>query len=712
MLAAYLGSGLIEWAAAFPGVSKERDNTARERGGVSGRGHTLLRWCGYCVVKPAPANLSSGCLIIQVQDHRSSTAKATSKTDNTTVPGSIHNYNLWITPSPTVPYPDAAKQEPKPPKVVEVKKKEVEKSEKAKGPKIYTTVMHPTPLSLYADMEVLACTLAPVAIRANMRNGSVSVAPTPTSATNPHTPGLTANAAAGTPTSPVFKKPRMMLSDSTAPNFEANTLLATSPQLILTPAKSAEQAHEIHKALRNPRHCNPIPPPKTRKRTIAELQADEAAAAGQEAFLLLGSPQSAAPESAVADGPEPTFKRFKAIEEIKRKAVEKKREEKAKEVQKARAEHDARQQREKQQRQQQQREDLEQRKMAAVRAASASQHGSPVLPQAVTMHHTSSAQNNGSISVTTTRPGSAGAVPQPVMSREQAAARMQSQYSTTQQQQVAHHQLQMLRQQQHQQQQQQQQQQHQQQQAAAAQAAAQAAAAAHGHDPHLAVSHPSQASPRLAQASPRIAQASPRIAPSQPHPLSQPPHTSAHLTSTAAATNAYQQQQIRLAVAQQQAAHRASPLHHPPGTVLGPNGQPQGHPVQQHPVQMPPQYRIMQPQQHNAAAAAAAMQFQQLSPQQQLFYQQQQQHHHQQQQMYHQQQMQAGRGAALVGKTAGGAIRAGQMGRGIMMPNGQPGQPQGQFQDLGFAIGAAPQGMQVGMQGMMGRGQMGMGRGR
>lgn len=272
-------------------------------------------------------NMNSGCLIVQVCDHRtatssSSTRGAKAKSDA----GSIHNFNQWTCPSPYANYPPEKLQVrnrgPPAGSTPEQKPPDAEKDEeeaKEKKTRIFTTVLHPTQMTLLADMSLLACTPMPQ--------------PTSKSGTAIQTP-LTIATSAQTPTTARIPRQKMVLDDSNAMQFEAQHLLATSPALILKPTTTPQEAHRILQALKNPNHCFPLPPPKARKRTMAELQADEAQAAEQERLLLFMDDKrynahvsgAGAPDSAVGDGAgqpfEQNFKKFKTIEALKERMKE------------------------------------------------------------------------------------------------------------------------------------------------------------------------------------------------------------------------------------------------------------------------------------------------------------------------------------------------------------------------------------------------------
>ncbi|KAF9871159.1 hypothetical protein CkaCkLH20_11328 [Colletotrichum karsti] len=302
-----------------------------------------------------------GCLIVQVHDHKSvaqvkDVARPTSASSKV-VPSSIHNHNPYIVPSPYVPYPkeslgthpepSLADQEDVKPKTAEQKDKESmpapslpgdgQKSKTPSKPKIFTVVLHPTPESLQADLLLKTMTPRGVTDGRGSIDGTVPpstpismVPPTPTAGSMP----------------PPAKKPkreRMELDASNIYLAESQILLATNAPLFLEPTKNAEETIGLLDALAHPKHSDPPPQPKTRKRTVAEMEADEAAAADQEKYMLIlddrlasavGGAQSGA-NGADKEGPavvstfEPRFERFKVIADIKREYEQKKEAEKA-----------------------------------------------------------------------------------------------------------------------------------------------------------------------------------------------------------------------------------------------------------------------------------------------------------------------------------------------------------------------------------------------
>ncbi|KAK6540036.1 Transcription factor spt20 [Orbilia ellipsospora] len=234
---------------------------------------------------------------------------------------SLNKWNDHLTPSPFVPYP-AHKNEIKeePPANDEAKPMEVDSSSSKpeESKKVYTTVLHPTPASLHAEICLLAST--PVPPNARGRHNSIAQTPATPASANPLT------VSTGT-----TKSHPTILNDKTALTFEADYLLTTGPSLVLTPAESPEHAAAILEALAHPLHSRPVPPKKTRKRTVKEMAVDEAQAAEEERLMLImderhqASSIGAPDDGLVGSGSfEPSFKRWKTLESIKQKHEEEK----------------------------------------------------------------------------------------------------------------------------------------------------------------------------------------------------------------------------------------------------------------------------------------------------------------------------------------------------------------------------------------------------
>ena len=279
-----------------------------------------------------------GCLIVQVQDHRStstssnsSTSTNTTKTDSN-VPFSIHNYNQHLTPSPYVPYPqieEESKANGNAPAAPSAEASNAKDKQASKGPNVFTVVLFPTPLSLQEEVFIQANTPD---LR-NSRKQSVQVPRTPASATIPPTP-LSAVPSTPSTIGPPNKKQKMMISGQEIHEFESRAITATAPPLFLDPVDNIEDAHVVLENLTDPRHQQSHPAPKTRKRTVAELAADEAIAAQEQAFMLIMDERhnvsGPAAKSGATDGEagtaafEPRFETWQAIKNIRAEHNERK----------------------------------------------------------------------------------------------------------------------------------------------------------------------------------------------------------------------------------------------------------------------------------------------------------------------------------------------------------------------------------------------------
>lgn len=272
-----------------------------------------------------------GCLIVRVVDHKSATAQArkatASQSNENNSPFSIHNYNEHITPSPFVPYPKhnqlaseqaAAKTETAPNGTPEQNKevvKDAPSKEAPLKPKVFTTVLHPTARSLQAELTLLATTPDPRAARQQVVSAESS-----NDQNNGH----------------VAKRPKMLVESQHLLECESKLTRALAPPLFLEPVDSLGAVQDLLKFMESPLHRDPPPSPKRRKRTVAELEADEALAAEEERFMLImderlessvsngaGGTKSAVDETSGGAPFEPRFSRFKTLENIRMQHEEK-----------------------------------------------------------------------------------------------------------------------------------------------------------------------------------------------------------------------------------------------------------------------------------------------------------------------------------------------------------------------------------------------------
>ncbi|GJD04531.1 hypothetical protein ColKHC_13356 [Colletotrichum higginsianum] len=289
-----------------------------------------------------------GCLIVQVHDHKSvaqaKDIQRPTSASNKVVPSSIHNHNPYIVPSPwsgRKPRGLEAEDGGGERQSKHASPELARRGQKNRGPqksKTFTVVLHPTPESLQADLQIKAATPHGVVDARGNADGMVPpstpismVPPTPTAGSMP-------------PPAKKLKRERMELDGSNIHIAESQILLATNAQLFLEPTRDAEETMTLLDLLAHPKHSDSPPQPKTRKRTVAEMAADEAAAADQERYMLtlderLSSAANGAQGGASGadkEGPavvstfEPRFERFKVIADIKREHDERKEQEKVK----------------------------------------------------------------------------------------------------------------------------------------------------------------------------------------------------------------------------------------------------------------------------------------------------------------------------------------------------------------------------------------------
>ncbi|KAJ8116663.1 hypothetical protein OPT61_g1949 [Boeremia exigua] len=299
-----------------------------------------------------------GCLIVEVHNYRNNTAKpkdsASGAGDGSKTAFSIHVNNNFITPSPYGTHP-SSKPEPKTNGTAAQAKEAGDKDDKenvpasstngasqklpASGPKITTVVLFPSMQAQLADMSILATTPATDAAalkRMQAAGRGAGMPPTPLTAVPP-TPTFSAG--------PSPKRQKMIIDDSNVHEFEAEMLNATCPKLYLEPTKSLAESVALIDAMTHPNNKNPPPERKARKRTTAELAADEADAQNLQSFMLAGDEQQATLSTTTTGGDEgavraaangQSFARFKTLASIKanhEEADRRKKEEDARQAQ-------------------------------------------------------------------------------------------------------------------------------------------------------------------------------------------------------------------------------------------------------------------------------------------------------------------------------------------------------------------------------------------
>ena len=293
-----------------------------------------------------------GCLIVQVHDHKSTVQAnnapkpAANANSNTTTVSTIHNHTPYLTPS-TATYPKSETQ-PEADGDAGADGKSTEKASDDKEnmpapslptnaktqpppkPRVFTTVLFPTAQSQQTDLLILATT--PRAVT----DGKDDAAPPST----PLTAGPQTASASMPPPAKRQKRESMEIDGSNIRALEGQILVATYPDIDLEPSLSKEEtiARLEKGAKSHPRHCEPPPEPKARKRTVAEMAADQALIADQERYMLFNDerlgPSASGAQGATAGGDgeiraafEPRFERLQVIMDIKRQHAEKKEKE-------------------------------------------------------------------------------------------------------------------------------------------------------------------------------------------------------------------------------------------------------------------------------------------------------------------------------------------------------------------------------------------------
>ncbi|KAG4431260.1 hypothetical protein IFR05_013248 [Cadophora sp. M221] len=306
-----------------------------------------------------------GCMIVQIYDHKSIAPSQNTNRPKSgagkTVPFSVHNYNAYLTPSSYVPYPTEFAIPGKGQSADDEDKKGSSHKDKEnmpapdlpgdarnkapsspKQPKISTIVLRPTALSNHADLAMKA---AEGQAPDGRRDSRQDVNGVPLSATVPPTPTTAIPSTPQTSMAPPAKRVKKSHAELTSSNIyaaESQITFATTAPLMLEPVSSAGQAAALLESLAHPMHSDAPPAPKTRKRTVAEMAADEAQAADQERHMLIFD-ERLSPNTARAQGGgnpgdgvsqaggvsfEPRFERFKTIENLKAQHEEAKRVEK------------------------------------------------------------------------------------------------------------------------------------------------------------------------------------------------------------------------------------------------------------------------------------------------------------------------------------------------------------------------------------------------
>lgn len=295
-----------------------------------------------------------GWILVKIIDHKSVAVdqKASNGVADDEKPYSIHNYNHFITPSPCVPYPTKEQLAHSPsvklerngsatgdkenlaPEVKNEQSADYNSKSAKTEPKVFWKALQPTQLSRHVDLTLDYIAPDPKARKAQANTRQAGQPPTP-SGTVPPTPI--------SERPPPLKKQKLKIEPKDHLEYEARLVNATAPPLYLEAARDLEDVERIHKMLADPICKEPPPSPKSRKRTVAELAADDAHAKEQERFMLIMDARSSAPgvttNNAGVDpqaGPgtfQARFERFNALDNIKRDLEEKKKRDNEKRLQ-------------------------------------------------------------------------------------------------------------------------------------------------------------------------------------------------------------------------------------------------------------------------------------------------------------------------------------------------------------------------------------------
>ena len=295
-----------------------------------------------------------GWLIVRVVDHKSAAkeAAASGAAADDEKPFSIHNYNQYITPSPYAPYPIREQSVAKTPLLKQEQSDRNEtlpaqevvdlapKSYKPQ-PKIYHVALRPTIMSRHMDLVIDAMQPDPKSL--NRKGSQANVNGRTAGAGAPQTPISGVPQTPSAEKGPPFKKPKLKIDPKDMIEYEGRVVNAIAPPLYLDPVENLGEVETLIHMLRDPLHDQRPPSPKSRKRTVAELAADDAHAKGQERFMLVMDERTAgtngATNAGTVDGQaaaalfQPRFEKFNALDNIKRDIAERKQREKDRQLQ-------------------------------------------------------------------------------------------------------------------------------------------------------------------------------------------------------------------------------------------------------------------------------------------------------------------------------------------------------------------------------------------
>lgn len=277
-----------------------------------------------------------GCLIVEIQNHRSKAGKEKSRlhssasNDDGNVKFSMHNYTPHVTPSPMVPFPSKAVTDESADNAVSSGNSAgdmpaPERPKDKDGPIITTVVLHPTTLSLHQEMLILMRT--PADQLRGKKRGNDNATP---STGQPPTPQASVPPTPLTQTSrgPLTQSQKMCLEENDWYTFQADLLVTTEPPLFLDPVDNPEDAERVLDMLQHPLHQAQPPSLKTRKRTTAEVAADDAQAAEAERRMLIMDERIKPAGAGAGPGENQSaaaslgFSRFKTLEMVRQRHEE------------------------------------------------------------------------------------------------------------------------------------------------------------------------------------------------------------------------------------------------------------------------------------------------------------------------------------------------------------------------------------------------------
>ncbi|EXJ94914.1 hypothetical protein A1O1_00032 [Capronia coronata CBS 617.96] len=300
-----------------------------------------------------------GWLIVRVVDHKSvaKDALASDAAADDEKPFSIHNYNQYITPSPYVPYPSKEQSVARSPPIKHERRDsatsdarealhsddtiDVAPKPSKPQPKIYHVALRPTIMSRHMDLVLDA--MAPDPKSVNRKQSQANTSNRQAGSAAPQTPMSGVPPTPSTEKGPPLKKQKLRIDPKDLLEYEGRITNATAPPLYLNPVESLEEAETLIDTLKDPL-CDARPPsPKRRKRTFAELAAEDAHAKEQEKFMLIMDERTAGgtgtANSGAVDGQaaaalfQPRFEKFNALDNIKREIAERKQREKDRQMQ-------------------------------------------------------------------------------------------------------------------------------------------------------------------------------------------------------------------------------------------------------------------------------------------------------------------------------------------------------------------------------------------